>query len=413
MVELENIPQTAREQIQTMGAADVVVAVAAASGPADLERVLASVRDALAMLSTQAQGVILHSVPQFEPAAPDQSGAVRVLSCPLFKPEPAEDPLQSLSAARQAAFAVSEKLGARACAWIASDAGGVTPRWIHGLIQPVLDLNYDLVTPCYDHHKFEGLINSSIIAPLTRALYGKRIQYPMGPDFGFSARCLERLLASASANRRMRALVTMTGEVICAGLKIGQSHVGVRVNPPTDWTNLSSLLAQILGPLFLDMEQKAPYWQRVRGSEPVPEFGDRTPMGEETGAVDVQHMIESFQLGYRSLLDVWGIVLPPATLFELGKLARLPPDRFRMPDDLWARIIYDFALGHHLGAISPDHLLRAMTPLYLAWVASYGLEANAAGPETAEQRIERLSQAYEVSKPYLLSRWRWPDGFNP
>jgi hypothetical protein len=124
-------------------------------------------------------------------------------------------------------------------------------------------------------------------------------------------------------------------------------------------------------------------------------------------------MIESFQLGYGNLGEVWGIVLPPTTLFELGKLARLPADRFRMPDDLWARIVYDFALGHHHSAISPDHLLRAMTPLYLAWVASYGLEMETASPEHARQRLDRLAQAYEAGKPYLLSRWRWPDRFNP
>jgi hypothetical protein len=413
MVELENIPQAAREQIQRMGAADVVIAIAAASGPPELERVAGSVRDALATLATQAQGVILHAVPQFEAGVADESGAVRILSYPLFKPEPSEDPLQNVSAARQAAFAVAEKLGARACAWIASDAASVTPRWIHGLIQPVLDLDFDVVTPCYDHHKFEGLINSGIIAPLTRALYGKRIHHPMGPDFGFSGRSLARLLARASANRRARTLVTLAGDAVSAGLEICQSHVGVRPNPPTDWPNLSSLLARILGPLFIDMEQNAPFWQRIRGSESVPEFGEPTPLSDETGAVDVQHMIESFQLGYGNLGEVWGIVLPPTTLFELGKLARLPADRFRMPDDLWARIVYDFALGHHHSAISPDHLLRAMTPLYLAWVASYGLEMETASPEHARQRLDRLAQAYEAGKPYLLSRWRWPDRFNP
>jgi glucosylglycerate synthase len=30
-----------------------------------------------------------------------------------------------------------------------------------------------------------------------------------------------------------------------------------------------------------------------------------------------------------------------------------------------------------------------------------------------EQRLERLSAAYESEKAYLVSRWRWPDRFNP
>jgi hypothetical protein len=84
-----------------------------------------------------------------------------------------------------------------------------------------------------------------------------------------------------------------------------------------------------------------------------------------------------------------------------------------MPDELWVRIIYDFALAHRLRTISRAHLLGALTPLYLGWVASYALEVGNAGPAEAEQRLEKLARAYEEGKPYLLSRWRWPDRFNP
>jgi glucosylglycerate synthase len=53
-------------------------------------------------------------------------------------------------------------------------------------------------------------------------------------------------------------------------------------------------------------------------------------------------------------------------------------------------------------------VLRALTPLYLAWVASYALESDESGA-----RLERVSLAFEESKPYALSRWRWPDRFTP
>jgi hypothetical protein len=29
------------------------------------------------------------------------------------------------------------------------------------------------------------------------------------------------------------------------------------------------------------------------------------------------------------------------------------------------------------------------------------------------RRLESLSLAYEAGKSYLVSRWRWPDRFNP
>jgi len=27
--------------------------------------------------------------------------------------------------------------------------------------------------------------------------------------------------------------------------------------------------------------------------------------------------------------------------------------------------------------------------------------------------VQQLSMVYEAQKPYLISRWRWPDRFNP
>jgi hypothetical protein len=77
------------------------------------------------------------------------------------------------------------------------------------------------------------------------------------------------------------------------------------------------------------------------------------------------------------------------------------------------KIIYDFALAHRLRTISRAHLLGALTPLYLGWVASYVQEVANLTNVAAEQRLEQLARAFEDNKPYLVSRWRWPDRFNP
>jgi len=73
----------------------------------------------------------------------------------------------------------------------------------------------------------------------------------------------------------------------------------------------------------------------------------------------------SFQLGNRELQEIWSLVLPPSTLFELRKLSRCRVEQFRMPDELWVKIVYDFALAHRLHNISRDHPLKSIRPLYL------------------------------------------------
>jgi glucosylglycerate synthase len=168
-----------------------------------------------------------------------------------------------------------------------------------------------------------------------------------------------------------------------------------------------------MGPLFLCIERDAPFWQHIRSSEQVATYGDHAPLAEQNIAFDLRRLLEPFQLGFRNLREIWALLLPPGALLELNKAHRLPPEQFRIPDELWARIIYDFALAYRLRTIGRDHLLRAMTPLYLGWVASYALEVETSDAAAVQKRLERLCVAYENGKPYLLSRWRWPDRFNP
>ena len=332
----------------------------------------------------------------------------------IASPQLTQDPAalaQSLGDSFRATFEIALKLNSRACALVASDFSASTVDWVSLLLQPVLEDQFDLVAPCYTRHPFEGMINRAIVYPLVRALYGKQIRNPMGPDFGISSRLLSRI--TDAPRTRPHTLPSLAAEAITNGMPLCQSHLGTRTYAAPDFTNLSSLLAQVLGPVFLDVEKYAAHWQRARGSQPIREFG--RPMYAEApeNAVDVSRLIDSFQLGARNLQEVWGIILPPSTLVELRRLARNGAAQFHMPDVTWVHVIYDFALAHRLRTISRDQMLRALTPIYLGWVASYALDLERRSPQAAEQRLEELCLVYEETKAYFVSRWRWPDRFNP
>lgn len=323
--------------------------------------------------------------------------------------------MPSISAGYQSIFAASANLEARACCIVTSKLEDGSAHWVSQFVKPLLEADFDLVAPYYARHKLEGLLNSAIVAPLGRSLYGKRIQNPMGPDLGISQKLFQRILESNPQlkQRRVHPLASLAPLASCGNLKVCQVHLGARTYPPVDWTNTSSLLVEALGPIFLDMERNAVCWQRVRESQLVAVFGEPFAPSARAGAVDVGQLVNSFQLGVRDLQEIWGLVLPPASLLELRKLARLAPDQFAMPDELWVRVVYDFALAHRLRTINRDHLLRSMTPLYLGWVASHGREVANVDAAATEKRLDRLAAAYEGGKSYLVSRWRWPDRFNP
>jgi hypothetical protein len=417
-VEVEPIPQQAQEKIEQVESADLVVGVLA-----DLDQEgLVALCDDLRTLSGAPRIAVLRDDRAVDPAptnsqATEKSASPYLVPWPLLRPDTPDTPVVSMSAAYHSVFEASEKFGARACCVIASRLETAGAGWARQLAQPLLEEDLDLVVPHYARHKFEGLLNSSIISPLMRCLYGKRIRNPMGPDLGVSRRLFQKMFGkerSASvAGNRVHPLASLTPAALCDNLQVCEVYVGARIYPPTDWMNISSVVAQILSPIFLDMERNAACWQRMRASVPVATIGEPLFVSQDTGTVDISRMVESFQLGIRDLQEIWGLVLPPSTLVELRKLSRLSLEQFRMPDELWVRIVYDFALGHRLRTINRDHLLKSMTPLYLAWVASYAHDLDSAGAAALEQRLERLSAAYESGKPYLVSRWRWPDRFNP
>lgn len=336
------------------------------------------------------------------------------MSAPATTAEGGATAGQRIAAGYESALAIAQKLQAHGCCVIASTLETVSPGWIWQLAQPLFEGNVALVLPHYARRKFEGLLNNGIIAPLMRALYGKRVSNPMGPDFAVSSRLIQAILETKGGNgNRRHPLASMTPKALCENLQIMEVYCGARIYPPTDWGSMSSVLADVLGPVFLDMERNAACWQRNRIPGPVPAVGEPRELAEDTSALDVNRMIESFRLGNRELQEIWGLVLPPSTLVDLRKLAQLPPEQFHMSDESWVRIIYDFALAHRLRTISRDHLLRSMTPLYLGWVASYARDLKVSGASSPDQRLERLSHACEAGKPYLVSRWRWPDRFNP
>ena len=421
-MELEAVSQPAVEQIEKVKGADLLIGVLDPNGDAPGVTAVAVVRQALEAFPQPPRTVLV---------VENGSGAARiaedqtlpVLFCkladsgvPASSPQAVVSGYQTVVSAYQTVFGISRRIGVRACAVIASEMQTVTPAWIEGLVRPVLDLGFDLVAPRYARHRWEGLLNRAILSPLARALYGKWIQNPAGPDFGISGKLTAALLDEQPAKRIPNSgqpLVSVVPTAARLNLQVCEAYLGPRLQAPADWMNLSSLLAQILGPVFLDIERHAALWQRVREAQMVPAFGTREPSPAESGPVDAGRLIDSFQLGARNLQDVWSLALPPTAMLEIRKLSRLPPEQFRMTDDVWAAIVYDFALAHRLRTINRDHLLRSFTPLYLGWVASYALEMADKDPLEVEPRLERLARAFETAKPYLVSRWRWPDRFNP
>jgi glucosylglycerate synthase len=411
-------PSTAAAVNETVDSADLVVTVLSeldAQGVANLSEALGKLPEAVRIMIALRDNA---AIPASSDSSNQKSAAhLSVVPWSAVGLEPAGSAVTDIANAYRSAFAASEKFGARACCVVASKPQDQSLAWVSDFAERLLHSDCDLVTPYYPRHKLEGLLNSTIVAPLIRALHGKRIQSPMGPDLGISSKLLQRFLGTdvgaRMAGKRPHPIASLAPMALCNNLRICQLQAAARIYPPIDWTNVSSSLVEVLGPIFLDMERYAACWQRIRESTRVFGFQGSSIASHQSAAFDGSRLVSLFQLGVRDLQEIWALVLPPATLLEYRKISRLPTEQFRVPDDLWVRTLYDFALAHRLQTINRDHLLRSLTPLYLGWVGSYAREVEDLEPTAIEDRLERLCAAYESGKSYLVSRWRWPDRFNP
>jgi len=269
----------------------------------------------------------------------------------------------------------------------------------------------DVVLPRYSPGPHEGLVNGAILYPLTRSLFSD-VRFPLAPHAALSRRAMERFSTVAqrlAGGSHVDALLWPVAEAAQGGLTLRQAEAGPRVLPHTDDAEFNALFSAVAGSLFADIESKAALWQRARTFAPAASRA-LTPPAE--ASEEVSPMVEGYRLAYANLHELWSLILPPQTLLALKKLSLAQPAAFVIAPALWARIVFDFVLGYHVRTINRGHLLGAFTPLYLAWVASF---VRSTDNETghAAALMEQTAAAFEMEKPYLVARWRWPDRFNP
>jgi glucosylglycerate synthase len=405
-----------RAEMQQAGPVDLLIGISGGASVQELQQRVHGLLDGLQKRAGVARLAIAY------PANGEGEGftrdadkdTARFMPYSLAASDSAGLPWIIFSAALKAVSSLAVDLNAKACVLLHGDLEMLTAERLELLTQPIQEKQCDLAMPVYPSRKLDGLLNYSVLAPLARALYGPRVRYPLAQDIGCSARMCQKLSESHRTRERSEAaLLWPVTSAAISNYQVCQANVDVHHAAQTEGLELSEVLTSLAGSAFAEMEAYAPYWQRVRNSQPTATSGSIAQQISDGEPVDAKPLIDSFVLGSRNLQEIWGLVLPPVTLLELKKLARCAPESFRLPDELWARIVYDFALAYRLRTINRGHLMGALTPLYLGWVASYVQEVAARSPLAAEQRFEQLARAYEEAKPYLVSRWRWPDRFNP
>jgi len=304
-------------------------------------------------------------------------------------------------------FRIAAELEAEACCVLDSDLRSITPEWVELLLEPVVSHHFDFVAPLYARHRYDGTITNTIVYPLTRALYGKRVRQPIGGDFGFTGDLAAHFLEFGDWDGPVAQYgidIFMTTTALAEGRKVAQSFLGAKIHDPKDpGSDLSPMMVQVVSTLFTLMERHEPAWKRVAGSEKVPVFGFPYTVGLEPVPVKLDRLLAQYRQAAHDLPPIWESFLSPGSLAAIREAAHAPA--VSLGDEAWVRIIAEAAAGFRRRALPPATLIKSLVPLYLGKVATFVAETEAGTAEEAEARLEELALAYERGKDGLEALW--------
>ncbi|NJL17751.1 MAG: hypothetical protein HC938_11715 [Nitrospira sp.] len=75
---------------------------------------------------------------------------------------------------------IADKLNAAACVVVDGNVKSADEHWPELLVDPIINKGVDCVLPWFLRNRYEGTLTNTLLAPLTAALYGKRIPYHWG-----------------------------------------------------------------------------------------------------------------------------------------------------------------------------------------------------------------------------------------
>jgi hypothetical protein len=154
------------------------------------------------------------------------------------------------------------------------------------------------------------------------------------------------------------------------------------------------------------MEKYTKEWRGIKGSEAIPCLTPEALRYDDAAHADTDGMIERFRLGVGELVGFWKGFLSGEAVQFLQKIAALKKENFFFDNEIWAEIIFSFALAYHNRSNTREHILKSLTPIYLGRTAAFIMETLDLDAAGCEQKTEELCRAFEEKKFFLLVNWR-------
>ena len=121
--------------------------------------------------------------------------------------------------------------------------------------------------------------------------------------------------------------------------------------------------------------------------------------------VNTQNLLEKFHSGFDDHHNLWEEILAKDVYQKLFEIKGMKEREFNFPTDLWARVLFDMAVGYRYSTTDQDLMMESLIPLYFGRTLSFVKRTRKMSIKQAEEAIEDDCMTFEMTKPYLLQRW--------
>jgi glycosyltransferase involved in cell wall biosynthesis len=308
-------------------------------------------------------------------------------------------------------FIAAVELNAQAVVVVDADLKSITPEWIQYLGEPLFS-HFNYVCPIYVRHKYDGSITNHIAYPLSRTLYGLRVRQPIGGDFGFSGRMARAFLSEKNWNETVSHFgidIWMTTIAIARRFRVCQTFLGSpkshRAKDPAK--HLGPMFTQVVQSIFNLMLDFEYFWKDLSESRPSSIFGFGLGVDEKPPEVqvDTDALYKSYVQGSNRYGEIWEKIIPSGEFSEIQETFKMAKNDFYYPSDLWARILFSFAIAYRNNEISRGDIIEAMKPFYHSRILSFVNKTGQMGIKECEEYFEQIVRIFEEEKGYLIQRW--------
>ena len=404
-------------ELMNVGEVDILVGVPTYNDAATVGRVLQVIRSGLLKYFPRQRAVIINADGGSRDATQELVRAASINDMQQARNPEALRTLHSISTryegglgsakALYTILAAGELLHPVVCAVISPDSN-IEPDWVPRLLQPVCRENFDLITPVYRRHKFDGLLVRSLVYPVTRALYSKCVREPYPSELAFSGRLGSHVFGREIWSEELGLSgveLLLSIAAITDGFRLAQSFLGTKTSADHAPTDLVRAMRDTVGPLFWSLEHNPPPQRAQSDCEAVPTIGGEPEVTLEPRRINRKRLFQMFTHGVVELEPVLKSILSAATLVDLQRAAGAEEAEFCYSDELWAKTVYEFAASYHKAVINQDHIIQALAPLYRGKAHTFLTENREATGDEVERNIENLCLTFERLKPYLATLW--------